>query len=68
MELALELEAGPPIGQKLGKLLAIRTANMDFDSAMQWSESVIPLVGLSEDAKEGRMAFAEKREPKFKGF
>ena len=68
MELALELEAGPPIGQKLGKLLAIRTANMDFDSAMQWSESVIPLVGLSEDAKEGRSAFAEKREPKFKGF
>ena len=68
MELALELEAGPPIGQKVGKLLATRTANMDFDSAMQWSESVIPLVGMSEDAKEGRAAFAEKREPKFKGF
>ena len=68
MELALELEAGPPIGQKVGKLLAVRTANMDFDSAMQWSESVIPLVGLSEDSKEGRAAFVEKREPKFKGF
>ena len=68
MELALELEAGPPIGQKVGKLLAIRTANMDFDSAMQWSESVIPLVGMSEDAVEGRKAFAEKREPKFQGF
>lgn len=68
MELALELEAGPPIGQKVGKLLAIRTSNMDFDTAMQWSESVIPLVGLSQDAVEGREAFREKREAKFKGF
>lgn len=68
MEFALELEAGPPIGQKVGKLLAVRTANMDFDSAMQWSESVIPLVGLSQDAVEGREAFREKREAKFRGF
>lgn len=68
MELALELEAGPPIGQKVGKLLAIRTAHMDFDTAMQWSESVIPLVGLSQDAVEGRNAFREKREAKFRGF
>ncbi|MYD43839.1 MAG: enoyl-CoA hydratase/isomerase family protein [Gammaproteobacteria bacterium] len=68
MELALELEAGPPIGQKVGKLLAIRTANMDFDTAMQWSESVIPLVGLSQDFKEGQAAFREKRDAKFRGF
>lgn len=68
MELALELEAGPPIGQKVGKLLAIRTAHMDFDTAMQWSESVIPLVGLSQDFKEGQAAFREKRDAKFRGF
>ena len=68
MELALELEAGPPIGQKVGKLLAIRTSHMDFDTAMQWSESVIPLVGLSQDFKEGQAAFREKRDAKFRGF
>ncbi len=68
MEFALELEAGPPIGQKVGKLLAIRTANMDFDTAMQWSESVIPLVGLSQDFKEGQAAFREKRDANFRGF
>ena len=68
MELALELEAGPPIGQKVGKLLAVRTANMDFDTAMQWSESVIPLVGLSQDFKEGQAAFREKRDANFRGF
>ena len=68
MQLALELESGPPIGQKIGKLLAHRTSNMDFENAMQWSESVIPLVGLSEDFKEGQAAFREKREADFKGF
>ena len=68
MQLALELEAGPPIGQKVGKLLAHRTSNMDFENAMQWSESVIPLVGLSQDFKEGQAAFREKREANFKGF
>ena len=68
MDLALEIEAGPPIGQKIGKLLAVRTANMDFDTAMQWSESAIPLVGMSWDGREGAQAFREKRDAKFKGF
>ena len=67
MELALEIEAGPPIAQMVGKLLAMRTANMDFDSAMQGSETAIPLVGLSADAREGAAAFREKRESDFKG-
>ena len=65
--IALEIEAGPPIAQKVGKLLAMRTAHMDFDSAMQWSETAIPLVGLSADAREGAAAFREKRESDFKG-
>lgn len=67
MELALEVESGPPIGQKLAKLLAYRTANMDFDTAMQWSESVIPLVNMSDDYREGVAAFREKRSANFVG-
>ena len=67
MELALELEAGPPIAQKLGKLLAMRTANLDFDTAMQWSESTIPVVTLSQDSIEGMRAFSERRETDFQG-
>jgi enoyl-CoA hydratase len=67
MELALELEAGPPIAQKLGKLLAMRTAHLDFDTAMQWSESTIPLVTLSQDSIEGMRAFSERRETDFQG-
>lgn len=68
MELALEIEAGPSIGQKVGKMLAVRTANMGFDTAMQWSESAIPLIGLSRDSTEGAQTFREKREPEYKGF
>lgn len=68
MELALEVEAGPPIAQKLGKMLAMRTAHMDFDTAMQWSESAIPVVGLSKDSIEGMRAFADRRETDFKGY
>ena len=67
MQLALELEAGPPIAQKLGKLLAMRAAHMDFDTAMQWSESAIPVVGLSQDAVEGMAAFGQRRETDFEG-
>ena len=68
LELALEVEAGPPIAQKLGKMLALRTAHMDFDTAMQWSESAIPVVGLSKDSIEGMRAFADRRETDFKGY
>ena len=68
MELALQVEAGPPIAQKLGKMLALRTAHLDFDSAMQWSESAIPVVGLSRDSVEGMRAFADRRETDFQGY
>lgn len=68
MELALEVEAGPPIAQKLGKTLALRTANLDFDSAMQWSESALPVATLSRDSVEGMKAFREKRETDFQGY
>ena len=68
MRLALEIEAGPPIAQRIGKLLATRSQFMDFDSALQWSETAIPLVDLSADHKEGVAAFREKRPADFRGF
>lgn len=67
MEYALTIEAGPPIGQKVGKMLAYRTAHMDYDAAMAWSETAIPLVDMSQDFKEGVAAFRERRDAEFKG-
>jgi hypothetical protein len=67
MELALAVEAGPPIGQKLGKTLAIKTANMDFESALEISGIALSTTGPSQDRREGSVSFMEKREPKFTG-
>lgn len=67
MELALTVEAGPPIGQKLGKTLAIKTANMDFESALEISGMALSTTATSEDRREGVQSFVEKREPRFTG-
>jgi len=67
MELALAVEAGPPLGQKLGKMLAYKTQNMDFESALDFSGIALSTTASSEDRKEGGRSFAEKREPRFTG-
>lgn len=68
LEFAEEVEAGPPIGQKVGKLMAYRTANLDYESALEISGAVLPLVQESFDRIEGVQSFVERREPKFSGF
>lgn len=67
MELALAVESGPPLGQKLGKLLAYRTQNMDFESALEFSGIALGTTAMSDDRKEGARSFAERREPRFTG-
>ena len=67
MELALEVEARPPIAQKLCNTLALRISTLDFDCAMQWSEAANPIAGPSRDSIEGMRAFSEKRETDFLG-
>jgi 2-(1,2-epoxy-1,2-dihydrophenyl)acetyl-CoA isomerase len=67
MELALAVEAGPPVAQKLGKLLATRTAGLDFESALEFSGTALGILEPSLDRREGVRAFVEKREPRFEG-
>ncbi len=67
MELARAVEAGPPLGQKLGKMLAYRTQNMDFESALEFSGIALSTTATSEDRREGVQSFVEKREPRFSG-
>jgi enoyl-CoA hydratase/carnithine racemase len=67
MELARAVESGPPLGQKLGKLLAYKTQNMDFETALDFSAIALSTTAMSEDRREGQVSFAEKREPRFTG-
>jgi 2-(1,2-epoxy-1,2-dihydrophenyl)acetyl-CoA isomerase len=67
MELALAVESGPPIGQKLGKMLATKTAHLDFESALELSGIALSTTALSEDRAEGVKSFGERREPRFTG-
>jgi 2-(1,2-epoxy-1,2-dihydrophenyl)acetyl-CoA isomerase len=67
MELARMVEAGPPIAQKLGKMLAYRTANLDLESALEFSGAALSVIRPSEDRREGSRSFVEKREPRFTG-
>jgi 2-(1,2-epoxy-1,2-dihydrophenyl)acetyl-CoA isomerase len=66
-ELANRIAEGPPIAQKLAKMLAYRTASLDFDTALEWSATAIPIASYSQDYREGIRAFVEKRDARFTG-
>jgi len=67
MELAGMIEAGPPVAQKLGKMLAYRTGGLDFESALELSGTALSVIHPSEDRVEGARSFLERREPRFTG-
>lgn len=65
--LAERLARGPSLAIELMKRLAYQGLTGDLASSLSaeaWAQS---LCGQSEDAKEGRTSFLEKREPLFKG-
>jgi enoyl-CoA hydratase/carnithine racemase len=52
---------------RLGKDSFYRQQDMDFDKALEYLYGELLKVVSTEDAKEGVLAFFEKREPSFKG-
>jgi enoyl-CoA hydratase/carnithine racemase len=66
-EVTGKLERKSPIVMRLGRDAFYRTQDMEFRAALEYLQAQLALVTLTEDTKEGVMAFFEKREPEFKG-
>lgn len=62
-ELALQEAAGSPLARQA----IIDWYARDINAALEYEQSVQPALINSQDAAEGRAAFAEKRAPRFEG-
>jgi enoyl-CoA hydratase len=52
---------------RLGRDAFYRQQDMDFAPALEYLREELLKVAMTEDSKEGVLAFFEKREPEFKG-
>ncbi len=55
-----------PLAQRATKEVAWRTVDMGWIEAVRFGETMRKVVGATEDAAEGRRAWAEKRQPGWK--
>ncbi|MFN0161721.1 MAG: enoyl-CoA hydratase/isomerase family protein [Burkholderiales bacterium] len=56
-----------PTAIRRGKAMMKAAADMTFEQSISFLESQIMISALTEDAREGRAAFAEKRKPNWTG-
>jgi len=66
-ELATQLAKGPTVAIRLAKRLIYRCLDLDLVKALEDHQTAMLIAQGTEDAREGPMAFIEKREPIFKG-
>jgi enoyl-CoA hydratase/carnithine racemase len=66
-DVAGRLARKSPAVLRLGRDSFYRQQDMEFRAALEYLQSQLTLVTLSEDAREGVSAFLQKREPEFKG-
>jgi len=64
---ALKLAKGPAVAIQQAKRLLYRSLELDVDAALDLAQQAMLICRSTEDAVEGPRAFAERREPRFKG-
>jgi methylglutaconyl-CoA hydratase len=62
-----QLLANSPTALRLGKRALETMRGQGLEAALSFAEAQIKLVGLTQDAREGVAAFAEKRKPNWNG-
>jgi enoyl-CoA hydratase/carnithine racemase len=66
-EITGKLAKKSPVVMRLGRDSFYRQQDMDFGPALEYLYQELLKVAMTEDSKEGVLAFFEKREPNFKG-
>jgi enoyl-CoA hydratase len=66
-ELAATLSSKSPLILRWGRESFYRVLDMDPDDALAYLQAMLTVTSASEDTAEGVAAFAEKREPEWKG-
>jgi enoyl-CoA hydratase/carnithine racemase len=66
-ELAATLASKSPLIMRWGRQSFYRVLDMSPDEALAYLQAMLTVTSASEDTAEGVAAFAEKREPKWKG-
>ena len=67
MAMARRIAGFGPLAVRAARELARRQEGMPLDDAIRLSASLRWIIGQTEDAAEGPRAFAEKREPHYRG-
>ena len=66
-ELAAAITANGPLAVKVSKQIIVESRGWPLDKRYEEQAKLLPQVFMSEDAREGSLAFAEKRAPNWKG-
>lgn len=66
-ELAAAITANGPLAVKVSKQIIEESRGWPLDKRYEEQAKLLPQVFMSEDAREGSLAFAEKRAPNWKG-
>jgi (E)-benzylidenesuccinyl-CoA hydratase len=64
---ARRIAANAPLAVRAAKELAYRSRDLDLASGLRLEQAIARIVRESDDAREGARAFAEKRDPDFRG-
>lgn len=68
MKLASKIANGPPIANRLSKMLVYKGLETDLETALQFLSACVPITTSSKDHQEAIKSFAEKRPPIFQGW